>query len=156
MTSIIVPPGSADPGSPTFSNVISIIDPTIRAVVDSRSMKHWILLLVAAAFEVGWVIGLRSFTFQRPLLASAIFASYVLSFVFLEKAAQGIPLGVAYAVWTGVGVVGAFAFGAAFLREKPSSLQIVFAVVVLIGVVGLYATSRRPVKEAAAPSGPAV
>ncbi|MCB9852341.1 MAG: ligand-binding protein SH3 [Phycisphaerales bacterium] len=106
-------------------------------------MKFWILLLIAAAFEVGWVIGLRSFSMNRPILATAIFASYVLSFVFLEKAVQGIPLGVAYGVWTGVGVVGAFVFAAAFLKERPTTPQILFASLVLVGVIGLYATTRK-------------
>lgn len=113
-------------------------------------MKFWILLLIAAAFEVGWVIGLRSFTFSRPLLAAVILASYVLSFVFLEKAVQGIPLGVAYAVWTGVGVLGAFAFASMFLKERPTAMQLVFASIVLIGVVGLYATTRKPGAQAQA------
>lgn len=105
-------------------------------------MKPWLFLVIAAVFEVGWVVGLRSFTFSRPLLATAILASYVLSFVFLEKAVQGIPLGIAYAVWTGAGVVGAFAFAATFLNEKPSGAQIAFALIVLVGVVGLYATTK--------------
>ncbi len=113
-------------------------------------MKPWIFLIIAAAFEVGWVIGLRSFSFSRPLLAVAIMASYVLSFVFLEKAVQGIPLGIAYSIWTGIGVVGAFAFAAVFHDEKPTSLQAMFAAIVLIGLVGLYATTRTPDKQNAA------
>ncbi len=107
-------------------------------------MKSWIFLIIAAVFEVGWVVGLRSFSVSRPLLAAAIIASYVLSFVFLEKAVQGIPLGIAYSIWTGIGVVGAFVFAAAFQNEKPTSLQAVFATLILIGVVGLYATTRKP------------
>ena len=83
------------------------------------------------------------------LLAIAIMASYVLSFVFLEKAVQGIPLGIAYSIWTGIGVVGAFAFAAFFHDEKPTSLQAMFAAIVLIGLVGLYATTRTPDKRTA-------
>jgi len=104
-------------------------------------VKHWLLLLVAAGFEVGWVVGLRGFSLARPGWAAATIASYLLSFVFLALAVRGIPLGVAYAVWTGIGVVGAFAYGAAALNERPAPLQLVFAGIVLAGVIGLYATT---------------
>lgn len=103
--------------------------------------RSWLLLFVAACFEVGWVVGLRALSRERPVVSALVLVSYVLSFVFLERAVRGIPLGIAYAVWTGIGVVGGFALAALFYDERPNLPQVLFAALVLIGVVGLYATS---------------
>lgn len=108
-----------------------------------RTLKYWLLLIIAAAFEVGWIIGIRSLSTARPVWAVATIASYILSFVFLHYAVRGIPLGVAYAVWTGIGVVGAFAFAATALNERTTPLQLLFAGIVLAGVIGLYATTQH-------------
>lgn len=106
-------------------------------------MKPWLLLLIAACFEVAWVVGLRWFTFERPLLAALILAVSCLSVLFLERATHNIPLGVAYAVWTGLGVVGAFTFASTILKEKPTAMQVVFALVIVIGVIGLFGSTRK-------------
>lgn len=111
-------------------------------------MKPWILLFIAACFEIAWVVGLRWFTFERPVLAIAILAVSCLSVLFLERATHHIPLGVAYAVWTGLGVVGAFTFASAVLKEKPTAMQIAFALVIVIGVVGLFAATKKGVASA--------
>ena len=105
--------------------------------------RYWLLLLLAACFEVGWVVGLRAMSKERPVVSALVLVSYVLSFVFLERAVRGIPLGIAYAVWTGIGVVGGFALAAVLYDEKPNLPQVLFAGLVLIGVVGLYATSTN-------------
>ena len=106
-------------------------------------MKPWIFLFIAACFEVGWVVGLRWFSFERPVLAVIILAVSCLSVLFLERATHGIPLGVAYAVWTGLGVVGAFTFAVTILKETPSAMQIAFALIIIAGVVGLFAATKK-------------
>ena len=120
-------------------------------------MRYWLLLMLAAAFEIGWVIGLKSLSAARPVLALAIVASYLLSFACLTLAVRGLPLGVSYAVWTGIGVAGAFAYGALRLHERPTAPQLIFAAVALTGIIGLFLTthatpSRSPTTESTAVS----
>ncbi|GMV94603.1 MAG: putative multidrug resistance protein [Candidatus Hydrogenedentota bacterium] len=98
----------------------------------------WIYLLIAAAFEVTWAVALKyseGFTRGWPTLVSWV--TMVLSFVFLAQAVKTLPVGTAYAVWTGIGVVGTTLFGMWFFEESRAVWRIACIVLIVAGVVGL-------------------
>jgi len=80
----------------------------------------WIILLIAGLFEVGWAVGLKfteGFTKPIPIVLTAI--SLVLSMGLLGWSVKTLPLGTAYAVWTGVGAVGTAVVGILLFKEPP-------------------------------------
>ncbi|WP_250513506.1 quaternary ammonium compound efflux SMR transporter SugE [Caballeronia sp. INDeC2] len=102
----------------------------------------WILLFIAGLLEVAWAAGLKSsdgFTRLGPSIFTIITA--IGSFVLLAIAMKQLPLGTAYAVWTGIGAVGAFVFGIVFMGEALSAARIVSAVLIVAGLVGLKISS---------------
>ena len=101
-------------------------------------MTGWIYLFLAALFEIGWAVGLKyTDGFSRPLPTLLTVASMVASMALLGLAVRTLPLGTAYAIWTGIGVVGTVAFGAALLGEPMSALRVFCVAMILFGVVGL-------------------
>ena len=106
-------------------------------------VSAWILLLVAGLFEIGWAIGLEysnGFTKLVPSIATVV--SLVISMLLLAKAVQSLPIGTAYAVWTGIGAVGAATLGIVLFSESASFGRIVFISFIVIGVVGLNFVSH--------------
>jgi quaternary ammonium compound-resistance protein SugE len=102
----------------------------------------WILLFIAGVLEVAWAAGLKSsegFTRLGPSVFTLVTA--IGSFVLLAMAMRQLPLGTAYAVWTGIGAVGAFVFGIVFLGEALSAARIVSALLIIAGLVGLKLSS---------------
>ncbi|EKS72929.1 MULTISPECIES: quaternary ammonium compound efflux SMR transporter SugE [Caballeronia] len=102
----------------------------------------WILLFVAGLLEVAWAAGLKSsegFTRLGPSVFTVITA--LGSFVLLAMAMKQLPLGTAYAVWTGIGAVGAFVFGIVFMGEALSAARILSAVLIVAGLIGLKLSS---------------
>ena len=102
----------------------------------------WILLFIAGLLEVAWAAGLKSsegFTRLGPSVFTLITAAG--SFVLLAMAMRQLPLGTAYAVWTGIGAVGAFVFGIVFMGEAVSAGRIASALLIIAGLVGLKMTS---------------
>lgn len=101
-------------------------------------MKPWIILLVAALFEIGWAVGLK-FTqgFTRLWASVATIAAIVASTYLLAVAARALPIGTAYAVWTGIGAVGTAVLGTVLLNEPASAARIACIALIVIGVVGL-------------------
>ena len=102
----------------------------------------WILLFIAGLLEVAWAAGLKSsegFIRLGPSIFTIITA--IGSFVLLAIAMKQLPLGTAYAVWTGIGALGAFVFGIVFLGEALSAARIVSAVLIVAGLVGLKISS---------------
>ena len=82
---------------------------------------HWWLLLLAGLLEVGWAIGLKyTDGFTKPLPSVLTAAAIVGSMLLLSLAARTIPIGTAYAVWTGIGVAGAATLGVVLLGEASS------------------------------------
>ncbi|WP_175944274.1 quaternary ammonium compound efflux SMR transporter SugE [Caballeronia sp. BCC1704] len=101
-----------------------------------------ILLFIAGLLEVAWAAGLKSsdgFTKLGPSVFTLVTA--IGSFVLLALAMRQLPLGTAYAVWTGIGAVGAFVFGIVFMGEAVSAARIVSAVLIIAGLIGLKLTS---------------
>lgn len=102
----------------------------------------WIFLLIAGVFETAWAIGLKyteGFTKLYPSLWTA--ASMILSLYFLSLSLKTLPIGTAYAVWTGIGALGAFIFGIVLFKEPVEFWRIFFISLLIISLVGLKSTS---------------
>ena len=103
-------------------------------------MTAWSLLVVAGAFECAWVVGLkyaRGFTRLWPSVFTVL--ALAVSMILLARAAQKLPIGTAYAVWTGIGAVGAALLGMLLFGESCEPLRLVFIGLVIAGTVGLAA-----------------
>ncbi|HEX8337984.1 MAG TPA: quaternary ammonium compound efflux SMR transporter SugE [Pyrinomonadaceae bacterium] len=102
----------------------------------------WVYLLVAGLMEVAWAVGLKytqGFTRLWPSVWTAV--ALVLSMVLLAAALRTLPLGTAYAVWTGIGAVGTAALGVALFGESASPARILCIGLIVAGLVGLKLTS---------------
>ena len=98
----------------------------------------WVLLVVAGLFEVVWAIGLKyTDGFTRLWPSVGTLAAMACSIYLLALATRDLPIGTAYAVWTGLGAVGTAAFGIALLGEPASVGRLVSIAAILAGVVGL-------------------
>jgi quaternary ammonium compound-resistance protein SugE len=98
----------------------------------------WIILFVAGLFEVGWAVGLKyteGFTRLWPSVGTAV--SLVLSMALLGWALKFLPLGTAYAVWTGIGAVGTAVFGILVLKEPATAARLVCLCLIVAGILGL-------------------
>lgn len=101
-------------------------------------MKPWIILLVAAVLEVAWAVGLKftaGFTRLGPSIATL--AAMAGSMYLLALAARVLPIGTAYAVWTGIGAVGTAVIGMMVLHEPANAGRLVCIGLIITGVVGL-------------------
>ena len=100
----------------------------------------WIYLFIAGCFEIGWPLGLKlSQTASSQKAAWIIFAviSMALSGLFLWIAQKTIPMGTAYAIWTGIGAIGAFIVGILMFQDPASFLRIASATLIVAGIIGL-------------------
>jgi quaternary ammonium compound-resistance protein SugE len=102
----------------------------------------WLLLFLSGLFEAGWAIGLKvSEGLTRPLPTVLTLAGMIASFVLLSLAARSIPVGTAYAVWVGIGTIGATALGIIFYAEPISPARIASLALIIAGIVGLKLTT---------------
>ncbi len=104
----------------------------------------WLVLLLAGLVEVAWAIGLKytaGFTLLWPSVATV--AGGLASFFLLAQAARTIPIGTAYAVWTGIGAVGTAALGMVLFDEPRDALRLACIALVVVGAVGLKLVSGR-------------
>lgn len=104
---------------------------------------YWIYILIAAVFEISWAVGLKysnGFTNLRASIFTVI--AMILSYVFLTFGVKGLPIGTAYAVWTGIGAVGTALFGILFFNESKEVLRILFLLLIFVGIIGLKFTSK--------------
>jgi quaternary ammonium compound-resistance protein SugE len=102
----------------------------------------WIFLLIAGFAEIGSVISLkRAEGFKRllPSIACLIFGS--LSFYFLSLSLISLPVGTAYAIWTGIGSVGSVIIGMIFFNESRNLLRILMIMFIIVGAIGIKMTS---------------
>ena len=105
-------------------------------------MTNWILLLVAGLLEVGWAVGLHyTEGFTKPWPTVLTLAGMVASVFCLALAVRTIPLGTGYAIWTGIGAVGAFVLGIIVLGEAATPMRIGSALLIVAGMVGLKLAS---------------
>jgi len=98
----------------------------------------WIYLTVAGLFEIGWAIGLKyTDGFTRLLPSLWTLASMILSIVLLGLALRTLPVGTAYAVWTGIGAIGTAALGIYLFGEPATAARLLCIGLILAGIVGL-------------------
>jgi quaternary ammonium compound-resistance protein SugE len=102
----------------------------------------WIYLTTSGVIDVAWALSMKKAEgFTNPLW-SAISLLLLAMFVYLlTKALQVLPVGTAYAVWTGIGAAGSVIAGIALFSEPASAIRLFFIVVVVAGIVGLKVTS---------------
>lgn len=101
-------------------------------------MKHWMILLAAAALEVAWAVGLKSTAgFTRLAPSVAVIGAMAASMYLLAVAARVLPIGTAYAVWTGIGAVGAAIYGMVWMGEPATAARIVCIAMIVMGAAGL-------------------
>lgn len=102
----------------------------------------WAILFVAGLFEVGWAIGLKYADGFTKLVPSALtLVSMVLSVVLLSIAVRSLPLGTAYAVWTGIGTIGTAILGIVLFGEPATAARLACMGLIVCGIVGLKLVS---------------
>ncbi len=102
----------------------------------------WIYLAFAGLFEIGWAIGLKyTEGFTRPLPTALTVASMVVSLGLLGLALKTLPVGTAYAIWTGIGTIGTVALGIMLLGESANALRLACIGLIVLGIIGLKAVS---------------
>lgn len=98
----------------------------------------WIYLLIAGLLEIGWAIGLKyTEGFSKLWPSVATISAMIASFALLGAALKTIPVGTAYAVWTGIGASGTAIAGMMFLGESRDVLRLVCILLIVAGVLGL-------------------
>lgn len=98
----------------------------------------WLILLVAGLCETGWVVGMKlSHGFTRPVPSVITVALMVASMGLLAWAMRSLPMGASYAVWTGIGALGAVILGIVFFGESAAPLRLVCIGLILAGIIGL-------------------
>lgn len=102
----------------------------------------WILLVAAGVLEVVWAFAMKqSEGFTRPLPSLITAVTMIVSFGLLATAMRSLPLGTAYAIWTGIGAVGAFAVGIALFGETASPARILAVLLILSGITLMKVSS---------------
>lgn len=102
----------------------------------------WLILVLAGLFEVGWAVGLKySEGFTRLWPSAATAAALVLSVGLLGATLRTLPLGTAYAVWTGIGAIGTAIVGMVVFREPATVARIACLGLIVVGIAGLKALS---------------
>ena len=103
----------------------------------------WVILLVAGLFEIGWAVGLKyTHGFTRPLASVLTLVSVVLSMGLLGLAVRSLPLGTAYAVWTGIGTVGTVFLGILLFGEQATPARLLCIGLIVARIIGLRMRSR--------------
>jgi quaternary ammonium compound-resistance protein SugE len=107
---------------------------------------NWIILIIAGLFEVGFAacLGMAKQTTGNTAIAwwCGFFTSLSISMFLLYKATQTLPIGTAYAVWTGVGAVGTVLMGIIFFKEPVHFWRMFFIVTLIASIIGLKAVSH--------------
>lgn len=105
-------------------------------------MRPWLVLLAAGIFEICWAVGLKlSNGLTRVGWTLFTAATLVLSMALLARSLRELPLGTAYAVWTGIGALGTAVVGIVVLDESREPLRLLFLLMILAGIVGLRVVS---------------
>lgn len=102
----------------------------------------WLVLFLAGLLEIGWAVGLKytaGFTRPWPTVATAV--TLIASMSLLGVALRTLPLGTAYAVWTGIGSVGTAVLGIVLFREPATALRLLCIALIVAGIVGLKLAS---------------
>ena len=98
----------------------------------------WLYLFIAGLLEVGWAIAMKySAGLTRPAATVATFVMGLASFYFLARATEQLPIGTAYAVWTGIGAVGTALLGMVLFGEPRHGIRLASILLIVMGIVGL-------------------
>ena len=109
---------------------------------ESKRIMQWLYLVIAGVLETVWSTCMKfseGFTDVKYTIFTVV--GMIFSFVFLAQATKSLPLGTAYPVWTGIGALGAVVIGVVMFKEPVTAARIFFVSLLLIGIVGLKATS---------------
>lgn len=102
----------------------------------------WIYLLLAGCFEVVGVTGMNKVAKSKNVQSFIVlFGGFIFSFTFLALAMKTLPMGLSYAVWTGIGTVGGTIVGMVFYKESKDWKRILFIGMILVSVIGLKLTA---------------
>jgi quaternary ammonium compound-resistance protein SugE len=103
----------------------------------------WFILFIAGLFEIVWAVGIK-YTEGWTKLWPSVFTviAMIASFYLLSVALKAIPMGTAYAVWTGVGTIGTVIFGIIYFKEPTDILRMVCILLIITGIVGLRILAR--------------
>jgi quaternary ammonium compound-resistance protein SugE len=102
----------------------------------------WTLLFLAGLFEVAWAIGLKyTDGFSKPVPSALTAAAMVASVVLLGLAMKQLPVGTAYAVWTGIGTVGTVILGIVLMGDSAAPMRLVCLSLIVMGILGLKLTA---------------
>lgn len=108
----------------------------------------WIYLFIAGLLEVGWALGLKwsdGFDLRaKPFATATTVIMLVASFVLLAQASKTLPIGTAYAIWTGIGAAGAAVGGILLFGEPVAPLRVLFLVMLVAAIVGLKFSGGGP------------
>jgi quaternary ammonium compound-resistance protein SugE len=103
----------------------------------------WIYLVLAGIFEIGFTTSLKlSDNFSKLWPSVSFLVLSILSFYFLTRAIQTIPLGTGYAVWTGIGALGTVVVGIVFFMEPVTAARIFFLLMLIFSIIGLKLVSN--------------
>jgi quaternary ammonium compound-resistance protein SugE len=106
------------------------------------SSMSWTILLIAGLFECAWAIGLKyTEGFTRFWPSAFTVTAMVISVVLLGIAMRNLPVGTAYAVWTGIGAVGTVILGIVLFSEPANAARLVCVGLIVAGILGLKLTS---------------
>ncbi|KAB8030822.1 quaternary ammonium compound efflux SMR transporter SugE [Fluviispira multicolorata] len=98
----------------------------------------WLFIIIAGLFEIVWAVSLKyvdGFSKPKPLIITIV--GMIISFGFLSLALKALPIGTAYAIWTGIGAVGVALYGIFFLSESANYKRLVCLSFIIIGILGL-------------------
>ena len=102
----------------------------------------WLMLIVAGLLEMGWAIGLKySQGFTKLIPSIFTIVGMIASFYFLSLALKSLPLGTAYAIWTGIGTVGTVTLGIILFKEPIDIIRLICIGFKVVGIVGLKVVS---------------
>lgn len=101
-------------------------------------MNPWLALTAAGLLEIGWAVGLKyAQGFTRPVPTALTLAAMIASMWLLAQAARHLPIGTAYAVWTGIGAVGTAILGMVLFGEPRTALRLACITCIVAGIIGL-------------------
>ena len=107
-------------------------------------MINWMCLFVAGLLEIVWVVALKYAENFSKLLPTALFVvSIVSSFLLLNFAIRTLPIGLSYAIWTGMGAAGAVAAGIILFGEPTGFWQLLFLSMIVVGIIGINFVSEH-------------
>ena len=99
---------------------------------------EWFILFLAGLAEITWAVALKyADGFHRLIPTIVTVVGYIASLLLLSKALEKLPLGTAYAIWTGIGMVGTALLGILLFKEQLTLVQAIFLLMIIIGIVGL-------------------